>query len=42
MEYLNQGHDKSLIVLARTGHGCTLEDKFWLQIKAFNYFFLGW
>lgn len=34
MEYLNQGRDKSLTELARTGHGWKVEDKVWLKIRA--------
>lgn len=49
MEYLNQGRDKSLSELARTGHGSEVEDKIWLQIRVYSdsfrvfffFFFLG-
>lgn len=41
MEYLNQGRDKSLTELARTGHGSKVEDKIWLQIRVCSDSFRG-
>lgn len=39
MEYLNQGHDKSLTELARTGHRYKIEEKVWLQIRTLQTLF---